>query len=171
MDYFEIQSNSEWWFDEYKTGPHARSWNEKTMRGATLIKGGAKWVLQSWTADAVACRRTLPVDLDWFHNLPCLFGNKHVWFHSHLELFYALLICPAVWLFDIKFLFIIICSSDADSWGKAMALLVQVASHGERTGFKFPCLIVRVKDDLDPSPVATLDSLRVCYYTHLPSHP
>ncbi|XXG83501.1 hypothetical protein AAC387_Pa10g1241 [Persea americana] len=55
-------------------------------------------------------------------------------------------------------------SSDANSWEKVMALLVQVASHGEQTCSVVPCLIVRAKDDLDPSPVAIQDSMRVSQY-------
>ncbi|XP_077247754.1 mitochondrial Rho GTPase 1-like isoform X3 [Tasmannia lanceolata] len=52
-------------------------------------------------------------------------------------------------------------SSDENSWRKAMDLLVDVASHGENTGFGVPCLIVPTKDDLDPSPMALQHSTRV----------
>lgn len=52
-----------------------------------------------------------------------------------------------------------------------MALLVQVASHGEQTCSVVPCLIVRAKDDLDPSPVAIQDSMRVCHCSLSISHP
>ncbi|XP_008786917.1 mitochondrial Rho GTPase 1-like isoform X2 [Phoenix dactylifera] len=52
-------------------------------------------------------------------------------------------------------------SSDEISWRKAKDLLVQVASHGENTGFEVPCLIVSAKDDLDPYPLAIQDSTRV----------
>ena len=55
------------------------------------------------------------------------------------------------------------CSSDENSWRKAKDLLVQVASHGENTGFEVPCLIVSAKDDLDPYPLAIQDLTRVCY--------
>ncbi|KAJ0977547.1 hypothetical protein J5N97_013021 [Dioscorea zingiberensis] len=52
-------------------------------------------------------------------------------------------------------------SSDENSWKKAMELLVQVASHGENSGFEVPCLIISAKDDLDPYPLAIQDSTRV----------
>ncbi|XP_010931977.1 mitochondrial Rho GTPase 1 [Elaeis guineensis] len=52
-------------------------------------------------------------------------------------------------------------SSDENSWRKAKDLLVQVASHGENTGFEVPCLIVSAKDDLDPYPLAIQDLTRV----------
>ncbi|XP_008790947.2 mitochondrial Rho GTPase 1 [Phoenix dactylifera] len=52
-------------------------------------------------------------------------------------------------------------SSDENSWTKAKDLLMQVASHGENTGFEVPCLIVSAKDDLDPYPLAIQDSTRV----------
>ena len=38
---------------------------------------------------------------------------------------------------------------------------MQVASHGENTGYEVPCLIVAAKDDLDQSPVALQESTRV----------
>lgn len=38
IDLFEIQSKSEW-FDECKTGPRARSWDDKSVGEAVLIKG------------------------------------------------------------------------------------------------------------------------------------
>lgn len=41
-------------------------------------------------------------------------------------------------------------------------MLVQVASHGENSGFEVPCLIVSAKDDLDPYPLAIQESTRVC---------
>jgi len=53
------------------------------------------------------------------------------------------------------------CSSDENSWKKATELLVQVASHGENSGYEVPCLIVSAKDDLDPYPLAVQDSTRV----------
>ncbi|KAG1338418.1 mitochondrial Rho GTPase 1 [Cocos nucifera] len=52
-------------------------------------------------------------------------------------------------------------SSDENSWTKAKDLLLQVAGHGENTGFEVPCLIVSAKDDLDPYPLAIQDSTRV----------
>ncbi|KAI9186941.1 hypothetical protein LWI28_022501 [Acer negundo] len=52
-------------------------------------------------------------------------------------------------------------SSDATSWKRATELLVEVASHGEDTGFEVPCLIVAAKDDLDSFPLAIQDSTRV----------
>ena len=38
---------------------------------------------------------------------------------------------------------------------------MQVASHGENSGYEVPCLIVSAKDDLDPYPLAVQDSTRV----------
>ncbi|XP_058083683.1 mitochondrial Rho GTPase 1-like isoform X3 [Magnolia sinica] len=52
-------------------------------------------------------------------------------------------------------------SSDENSWRKSMELLVDVASHGEVTGFGMPCLVVPTKGDLDPSPMAVQDSTRL----------
>ncbi|KAL8193915.1 hypothetical protein R6Q57_026157 [Mikania cordata] len=52
-------------------------------------------------------------------------------------------------------------SSNASSWLRATELLVQVASHGESTGYEVPCLIVAAKDDLEPYPTAIQDSTRV----------
>ncbi|KAL5783672.1 hypothetical protein ACOSP7_008701 [Xanthoceras sorbifolium] len=52
-------------------------------------------------------------------------------------------------------------SSDATSWKRATELLVEVATHGEDTGFEVPCLIVAAKDDLDSFPMAIQDSTRV----------
>ncbi|KAF6162811.1 hypothetical protein GIB67_029080 [Kingdonia uniflora] len=52
-------------------------------------------------------------------------------------------------------------SSDEKSWKKATELLIEVASHGENSGFEVPCLIVAAKDDLDPYPSAIQDSMRV----------
>ncbi|XP_022946756.1 mitochondrial Rho GTPase 1-like [Cucurbita moschata] len=52
-------------------------------------------------------------------------------------------------------------SSDESSWKKATDLLVEVASHGEDTGYEVPCLIVAAKDDLDSFPLAIQDSTRV----------
>lgn len=55
------------------------------------------------------------------------------------------------------------CSSDEPSWKRATELLVEVASHGEVTGFEVPCLIIAAKDDLDPFPMAIQDSTRVLF--------
>ncbi|KAJ4967913.1 hypothetical protein NE237_014614 [Protea cynaroides] len=52
-------------------------------------------------------------------------------------------------------------SSDESSWKRATELLVEVASHGEASGFEVPCLIVAAKDDLDTYPKAIQDSTRV----------
>ncbi|KAH9689209.1 mitochondrial Rho GTPase 1 [Citrus sinensis] len=52
-------------------------------------------------------------------------------------------------------------SSDESSWKRATELLVEVASHGEDTGFEVPCLIVAAKDDLDSFAMAIQDSIRV----------
>uniref|UniRef100_A0A5B7BEV4 Putative Mitochondrial Rho GTPase 1 n=1 Tax=Davidia involucrata TaxID=16924 RepID=A0A5B7BEV4_DAVIN len=52
-------------------------------------------------------------------------------------------------------------SSDESSWKRATELLLEVASHGEMTGYEVPCLIVAAKDDLDPHLTAIQDSTRV----------
>ncbi|XP_003571671.1 mitochondrial Rho GTPase 1 [Brachypodium distachyon] len=52
-------------------------------------------------------------------------------------------------------------SSDELSWQKAKEMLVQVATHGENTGYSVPCLIVACKDDLARSPLALQESIRV----------
>ncbi|KAH0994813.1 hypothetical protein GBA52_018677 [Prunus armeniaca] len=52
-------------------------------------------------------------------------------------------------------------SSDELSWTRATQLLVEVASHGEDTGFEVPCLIVAAKDDMDSFPSAIQHSTRV----------
>ncbi|KAI3975789.1 hypothetical protein MKX01_023215 [Papaver californicum] len=52
-------------------------------------------------------------------------------------------------------------SSDEKSWKRATELLVDVAGHGEDSGFEVPCLIVAAKDDLDPFPLAIQNSTRV----------
>lgn len=54
-----------------------------------------------------------------------------------------------------------LCSSDVVSWKRATELLVEVAGHGEDTGFEVPCLIVAAKDDLNLFPMAIQDSTRV----------
>ena len=64
----------------------------------------------------------------------------------------------------MKFLRIVItcfASSDESSWKRTTELLVEVASHGEDTGFEVPCLIVAAKDDLDSFPLAIQHSTRV----------
>ncbi|KAG8648261.1 mitochondrial Rho GTPase 1 [Manihot esculenta] len=52
-------------------------------------------------------------------------------------------------------------SSDEFSWRRATELLVEVASHGEDTGYEVPCLIVAAKDDLSSFPMAIQESTRV----------
>lgn len=52
-------------------------------------------------------------------------------------------------------------SSDEKSWKRATELLVDVAGHGEDSGFEVPCLIVAAKDDLDPFPLSIQNSTRV----------
>ncbi|CAI9282217.1 unnamed protein product [Lactuca saligna] len=52
-------------------------------------------------------------------------------------------------------------SSKESSWIRATELLVEIASHGESTGYEVPCLIVAAKDDFDPYPTAIQDSTRV----------
>ena len=59
--------------------------------------------------------------------------------------------------------FVFFSSSDESSWKKATDLLVEVASHGEDTGYEVPCLIVAAKDDLDSFPLAIQDSTRVIF--------
>ncbi|CAL5381058.1 unnamed protein product [Camellia sinensis] len=59
-------------------------------------------------------------------------------------------------LSDLK----ILIYSDESSWKRATELLVEVASHGEATGYEVPCLIVAAKDDLDPFPTGIHDSTR-----------
>ncbi|KAL2491891.1 Mitochondrial Rho GTPase 1 [Abeliophyllum distichum] len=52
-------------------------------------------------------------------------------------------------------------SSREPSWQKATEMLLDVASHGEATGYEVPCLIVASKDDLDPYLTEIQDSTRV----------
>lgn len=52
-------------------------------------------------------------------------------------------------------------SSRETSWKRAADLLVDVASHGEATGYEMPCLIVAAKDDLEPYLTEIQDSTRV----------
>lgn len=40
---------------------------------------------------------------------------------------------------------------------------MQVATHGENTGYEVPCLIVAAKDDLDQSSQALQESTRVSF--------
>ncbi|XP_059449419.1 mitochondrial Rho GTPase 1-like [Corylus avellana] len=47
-----------------------------------------------------------------------------------------------------------------DSSNRATELLVEVASHGEDTGFEVPCLVVAAKEDLDSFSMATHNSNR-----------
>uniref|UniRef100_A0A0E0D8L2 Mitochondrial Rho GTPase n=1 Tax=Oryza meridionalis TaxID=40149 RepID=A0A0E0D8L2_9ORYZ len=51
-------------------------------------------------------------------------------------------------------------SCDEFSWQRTRDLLVEVATHGENTGYEVPCLIVAAKDDLDQSPLALQESTR-----------
>ncbi|KAE8687308.1 Mitochondrial Rho GTPase 2 [Hibiscus syriacus] len=52
-------------------------------------------------------------------------------------------------------------SSDESSWKRTTELLMDVAGHGEDTGYEVPCLIVAAKDDLDSFPMAIQNSTRV----------
>ncbi|GLT56271.1 hypothetical protein SLA2020_293230 [Shorea laevis] len=54
-------------------------------------------------------------------------------------------------------------SSKESSWKRATELLVDVATHGEDTGYEVPCLIVAAKDDLESFPMAIQDSTRVSH--------
>jgi len=54
-------------------------------------------------------------------------------------------------------------SCDEYSWQRARDLLVQVATHGENTGYEVPCLIVAAKDDLDQCAQALQESTRVSH--------
>ncbi|KAL9297821.1 hypothetical protein ACSQ67_023717 [Phaseolus vulgaris] len=51
--------------------------------------------------------------------------------------------------------------SDESSWRTSSEPLVEIASHGESTGFEVPCLIIAAKDDLDSFPMAIQESTRV----------
>ncbi|XP_022960031.1 mitochondrial Rho GTPase 2-like [Cucurbita moschata] len=53
-------------------------------------------------------------------------------------------------------------SSDEDSWNRSRELLVEIARKGEVSGFGVPCIVIAAKDDLDPTPLAVQDSVRVC---------
>ncbi|KAF4361241.1 hypothetical protein G4B88_000639 [Cannabis sativa] len=52
-------------------------------------------------------------------------------------------------------------NSDESSWKRATELLVEVAGHGEDTGYEVPCLIVAAKDDQDSFPLAIQHSTRI----------
>ncbi|XP_035551604.1 mitochondrial Rho GTPase 2-like isoform X1 [Juglans regia] len=52
-------------------------------------------------------------------------------------------------------------SSDEKSWKSTKELLLNVARHGEESGYGVPSLLISAKDDLDPHPVAIRDSLKV----------
>ncbi|CAL0320978.1 unnamed protein product [Lupinus luteus] len=51
--------------------------------------------------------------------------------------------------------------SDESSWRASSELLVEIAGHGEDTGFEVPCLIVAAKDDQDSFPMAIQESTRL----------
>ncbi|KAL2632904.1 hypothetical protein R1flu_004383 [Riccia fluitans] len=53
-------------------------------------------------------------------------------------------------------------SSDEASWKRAAELLVEIATHGESSGFEVPCLLVAAKDDMEPDSNAIQNSARVC---------
>ncbi|KAG2316552.1 hypothetical protein Bca52824_019674 [Brassica carinata] len=52
-------------------------------------------------------------------------------------------------------------SSDESSWKRATELLVEVATHGEATGYEVPCLMVSAKDDIESSQIPIQESTRV----------
>lgn len=47
IDFLEIQANSGWWFDEYKTGPHANSWGDHWSKVGLGAPRGAGLHMQS----------------------------------------------------------------------------------------------------------------------------
>ena len=53
------------------------------------------------------------------------------------------------------------CSTRESSWKRATELLLDVASHGEATGYEVPCLIVAAKDDLESFVTEIQNSTRV----------
>ncbi|CAK7346604.1 unnamed protein product [Dovyalis caffra] len=53
-------------------------------------------------------------------------------------------------------------SSDEYSWKRSNELLLEVARHGEESGYGVPSLIIAAKDDLDPHPMSVQNSARVC---------
>lgn len=62
-----------------------------------------------------------------------------------------------------------ISSSDEYSWKRSNELLVEVARHGEESGYGVPSLIIAAKDDLDPHPMSVQKSVRV-YILSLKPH-
>ncbi|GLT52741.1 hypothetical protein SLA2020_260630 [Shorea laevis] len=52
-------------------------------------------------------------------------------------------------------------SSDEYSWKRSRELLLDVARHGEESGYGVPCLLIAAKDDLDPFPMALQNAARV----------
>ncbi|XP_011032722.1 PREDICTED: mitochondrial Rho GTPase 1 isoform X2 [Populus euphratica] len=50
-------------------------------------------------------------------------------------------------------------SSDEYSWKRSNELLVEVARHGEESGYGVPSLIIAAKDDLDPHPMSVQKSV------------
>ena len=69
------------------------------------------------------------------------------------------------WLFKaqlIKYSLILLRSVES-SWRASSELLVNIAGHGENTGFEVPCLIVAAKDDLESFTSAIQDSIRVFF--------
>lgn len=69
------------------------------------------------------------------------------------------------WLFKaqlIKYSLIHLRSVES-SWRASSELLVNIAGHGENTGFEVPCLIVAAKDDLESFTSAIQDSIRVFF--------
>lgn len=51
--------------------------------------------------------------------------------------------------------------SDELSWRASSELLVEIAGHGEDTGFEVPCLIIAAKDDMDSFPMALEETVMV----------
>lgn len=49
-------------------------------------------------------------------------------------------------------------------------MLVEVAGHGEDTGYEVPCLVVAAKDDLNSFPMAIQESARVYFPNRLVLH-
>ena len=69
-----------------------------------------------------------------------------------------MLVC---WVQEMCTICFCVYSSDESSWSQASELLLEVAAHGEQTGFEVPCLLVAAKDDLGPNAAAVSDSARV----------
>jgi hypothetical protein len=57
--------------------------------------------------------------------------------------------------------------SDEASWKASSELMLQVATHGEKTGFEVPSLIIGTKDDLKSVELSIQDSNRVFSLTCL----